>query len=792
MKINKIYIAAFGGIKDFTLELDDGLNVIYGDNEAGKSTVFAFIKAMFFGTGRSAKNLSESIRQKYTPWDNSPMGGRIFFEDKGKNYCLEREFRKSDSTDRILLTDTDLGKSVDFGENVGIKFFGMSTRAFERTLFIGNGGTFAADAETTGEINKKLSNVAITGTEDTSHQKIQKRLLDAKAKIISKTGKAGSYTEDLRAYEDLKIRLAKAEDDAQKKLLLNQKIDEKRTEYETLYKKYLSLKETVDRENDIKNSEKLKEYLETKKQLDALNENLRLADGTVLDETYIKKISFGINKYEKYNERCGELEKETENLKKSIELQKQNSPEDAKKQIEVLKGDILKLSEQKDNFLSKEQTCEQQINSYEQKLDLLQSKTQKINPLFLILSLIFVCLTAVCVPVSHNLGITPVISAVIGFCAIVFFVLSLVLKPTNKSQIIDTQQKIAEQKGLLADTKEERNQIQEKINSASADINTLSSLLNNDTAVLAQKENDLKDKISALSETQQKKDETLNEIKTYLPKSENFNTIDEIKDFLQKLENSSQTQKNLKLTLSYLSRDLGNISYEKATEKLADMQNRDMPDADAVEKAKTDYENASERLSILKEEITVCITELKTAFRHTENPEDITRELNSVKEKLTAKKEFCDKIDIVLNVLQESYGEIRSGFGSELEKQTQNIFNSLTGGKYSSVTVSDNFEMSVEQSGIFGTRDLDYLSLGTTHQAYLSLRLAIAKLICGDNTLPVFLDDSLSQYDDVRTENAMKFLKEFCTNSQGIFFTCHNSVCETAQNLGITALKPYN
>ena len=43
MKIKKIYISAFGGLKDFTLELNDGLNVVYGNNEDGKSTVAAFI-----------------------------------------------------------------------------------------------------------------------------------------------------------------------------------------------------------------------------------------------------------------------------------------------------------------------------------------------------------------------------------------------------------------------------------------------------------------------------------------------------------------------------------------------------------------------------------------------------------------------------------------------------------------------------------------------------------------------------------------------------------------------------
>ena len=89
MKIKKIYIAAFGGLKDFTLDINDGLNVIYGNNEDGKSTVFAFIKAMFYGTGRNTKSISDSVRLKFTPWDGATMGGRIFFENEGKIFVCE-------------------------------------------------------------------------------------------------------------------------------------------------------------------------------------------------------------------------------------------------------------------------------------------------------------------------------------------------------------------------------------------------------------------------------------------------------------------------------------------------------------------------------------------------------------------------------------------------------------------------------------------------------------------------------------------------------------------------------
>ena len=142
--------------------------------------------------------------------------------------------------------------------------------------------------------------------------------------------------------------------------------------------------------------------------------------------------------------------------------------------------------------------------------------------------------------------------------------------------------------------------------------------------------------------------------------------------------------------------------------------------------------------------------------------------------------------------MEESFYELRRGYGSELEKATHAIFSRLTDGKYKTVNVTDKLELSVEETDSFGMHDLLHLSLGATHQAYLSLRLAITTLIGGDESLPIFLDDSLSQYDDTRTETAIKFLKEFCEDSQGILFTCHNAVCDLAEKYDVEIKKPYN
>ena len=781
MKIKKIYISAFGGLKDFTLELNDGLNVVYGNNEDGKSTVAAFIKAMFFGTGRSTKNLAESPRQKYTPWSGDTPAGRIYFENNNKNYCLEREFKKSDSTDRILLTDLDSGKPVEIGESVGRQFFGVSREAFERSLFIGN-GDFIKDDAAASEINGKLSNIAVTGNEDVSYKNIEKNILSARTKLISKNGKSGSYNEDLQKLDELNARLKKADEDAKEKLRLNEKATVKRVEFEKLNKEYNKLKAVLDREQDFKNREMLTEFLDTKRSLDKLNETLTLKDGTVVNENFAQKIEFCLNKYNASADRIAQIEQDIESIKATVDLQGKIAPEQAKEKIDDLNGEIEKLNQEKADFEKEEAALNAKITDCEQKLNYEQNRKKAFNPVFLILGIVFAAVSGASAVMSSTVG------AVLGIAAaITFFVLAFVIKPKNTSGISSAQNELTTLATRLADIKAQKNSTVEKTNAINADINTLSSVLQADSAVKQQ----LSQKTELLQAEQQKAENAKAELLDSVSSFGSIANAEDVKNILNKLKQKTEQQKELKLKLKTESQFLGNIDYDEAQKKLDSLQDTNALKGIDFVKVRADFNKISEEISILKDGLTEIATRLKTSFRNSENPEEIKREMLSLKEKADSKKAFCDAADLATTVLEESFYELRRGYGSELENLTHSIFAELTDGRYNSVNVSDTLDISVEQTGVFGTRELGYLSLGTTHQAYLSLRLAIAKLISPDNSLPVFLDDSLAQYDDKRCEHAIKFLQKYCLNGQGVLFTCHNSICEIAEKDGIAVQKPY-
>ena len=70
MKLLEAYIENFGKLHKKRITFGEGINVICGANEAGKSTLQEFLTAMLFGLepmrGRGKK---EDIYRKYEPWN---------------------------------------------------------------------------------------------------------------------------------------------------------------------------------------------------------------------------------------------------------------------------------------------------------------------------------------------------------------------------------------------------------------------------------------------------------------------------------------------------------------------------------------------------------------------------------------------------------------------------------------------------------------------------------------------------------------------------------------------------
>ena len=155
MIIKELKIYSFGGITNKEIYFEKGLNLIYGENEKGKSTIEAFIKIMLYGINpKKIKGMSE--RQRYMPFSGNAIKGEMIIEYKNKDYILQRTFgiTKKEDTSKVLdyLTGDEV-KNID-SEMPGKDFLGVNRSTFEKTLFIKQlGVSFEKDKEGKNNIN---------------------------------------------------------------------------------------------------------------------------------------------------------------------------------------------------------------------------------------------------------------------------------------------------------------------------------------------------------------------------------------------------------------------------------------------------------------------------------------------------------------------------------------------------------------------------------------------------------------------------------------------------------------
>ena len=108
----------------------------------------------------------------------------------------------------------------------------------------------------------------------------------------------------------------------------------------------------------------------------------------------------------------------------------------------------------------------------------------------------------------------------------------------------------------------------------------------------------------------------------------------------------------------------------------------------------------------------------------------------------------------------------------------------FTGGKYGELGVSDSFDITYSGEGM--THPADTLSSGTQDMAYVSLRLALVKLLFPDKTT-VFFDDTFARVDNGRLIRVMKTLSTL--ENQCVLFTCRDREGKCAEIFGGRVIK---
>ena len=178
MKIKHFKINGFGKLKNKEIDLSNGINVVYGENETGKSTILKFISCMFYGASKNKNGKNIPDFEKYKPWETEEYSGTIDYTlDNGEEFSVYRKFR---SKNPIVYNNAKEDITKTFKEDrSGISFFTEQTGIDEEIYF---NTAISEQAEVVLSLNRqnglvqRISNLVSTGDDNISYKKSMERI----------------------------------------------------------------------------------------------------------------------------------------------------------------------------------------------------------------------------------------------------------------------------------------------------------------------------------------------------------------------------------------------------------------------------------------------------------------------------------------------------------------------------------------------------------------------------------------------------------------------------------------
>ena len=284
MKINRIKINSYGKLKEKEIDLKQGINIVYGKNEAGKSTLLRFIINSLYGISKTKKGKEYSDYERFLPWSGEDFSGRIEYElDNGNKYEVLRDFKKKNP--KIFNENKeDISKDFNIDKTKGSEFFYEQTKVDEElflsTLVVSQ-QEVKLDNKEQSMLVQKIANLVGTGEDNVSYKKalsrINKRQLDeigtskSREKPINVLGrkieKLEQEKEELAKYQDFKYEIEENKNNLKEKIekleTENNLLKEIKSlnEKEKIEKEKINIQENIKSENNYK-VDNLKQKLE--------------------------------------------------------------------------------------------------------------------------------------------------------------------------------------------------------------------------------------------------------------------------------------------------------------------------------------------------------------------------------------------------------------------------------------------------------------------------------------------------------------------------------------------------
>lgn len=825
MVIRQLHLTNFGKFSNETIRFHEGMNILYGENEAGKSTIFNFIIGMFYGFYKpyvKNRRLLE-VHEKYNPWvGGGYLGSLVFYDEKlKKEFRIERNFDAKKESVQVFEVETGIEVTDRYPihpvfrlPDVASEHLGVSYTTFVNTLAVGQLG-HETDENMDKELKESVVNAASSRSLDVSVHKVHDKLtkqLDAIGSMRRKTSNYYLKKQKIDKLEDERKEAGGINDQIVALKEQEKKLEDTRPEILEQLKQVDGLKKKQVFLKELALYNKASELKDHETSMKAKISELGASDEFAvkdLEETIdgLKQIGFMDTQISELEKEQKELENESHHLKDQMVRPQGGRSDDEldalNKHIyvyEKLEKDIVdgeqEVKETRDKILPLTQKFEE-LKRKETSLDVQLKAGYSSGGLGIVLIIAGVLLTMM----SEMFLILSGIGLII-LCIGVYLIISRrTLRGINNKRLQEASGDLnALQLGVVASERKSAHgkAETEKINelyhvSSYPELVSLKDrwLKENmsfasDEKIFANRQEQLKkltDKlvmtekaILGLKEKREAARVKVMAVTSYYQEEDPVK-LAEVRDKLIAFEQMKRDLKGIQVRLNDF---LSGRSFEelgKFVEEGKLVFGSEGISEDEVALLENE-QVLQDKLNELEKTIAAIRSEGDALARGhrplAEIDEDITAETDML-EKMGRRKKVLETVQTTIDTITD---ELQHNFAPLLNQKVSEMVEHVTGDKYKDIKINPEMMMRLIDPKTNKTIDATQLSRGTMDLFYVALRDALASWVQNENELPLVLDETFAHFDNNRLEAALGLFGS--RQGQVILFTCQEREIQLA------------
>jgi len=747
---------------NITLDFPQGMLIVKGPNEAGKSTILEAVLYALFG------KLMRGKRELAINHQSNIAKIKLTFTVNGQKYLVQRILKRTETHAKIYkITPNGLDPQAltvqETNKYIQNLLGGLSFNEILVTNIVAQ-KELDKLLELKGQSREKIIN-ALLGLESynkaiekiAEERKEKRQVLEAKKDKLREIEKRlEAHRKDLKELKEKKQKLKDNE----------QEFNEKNREFEEKYPVYLKLKEYKEALNQKRQLKtELKGIENVIKQLKQNLENLqnqikekqeilkKTIEETIEEKDQLIKEKQKLEKY-KNLEKTKEILKEAE--KRFKELQElENNKQTLLNGLKKLKEELKRLKEKQESKETKE------ILKREEELQRKIKKT-KISPIILLLLFL---------PSTLAL-ISPALIVVGPLTVSVYIFYISKIKGSLQQELIKIKDKVIELKGLPALIQQNEKQVREIEQSVTIMEKQEENWKNGIKTVLLSLEGKYKPKTWVnLKDLFEKTKENLLQLE-----KEKTETETKIEILTSKIRSLKSQTKELEKDIGYLrerreetvkhieEKDKERLEIQRKIDsiKLPELPDEIQYSEELYQKIEQEIIELNKKINTLKGSIEELKGNVEELSRRVEENKSVEQEYEQAKQEIKELEALIEAQTLAIEKLRETAKHVREKFLPAIEINMSQTISQITGGIYKAVKLNEDYNIKVLDSNAGKFISKDIYSGGTVDQFLLAMRLAfiLSLLPQTKQTYPqfLFLDEPLASSDQNRRTNIINLL----------------------------------